>query len=137
MDTWNSFKFDEHCAKLDISKIEECVEKDTFNLTDVITGAHYGFSNSSENSSSFFWTQDFTEANMGKQYTLKPRRTLLSNNLDDVLVTHLGVGRNLNFAIFVHDENFFLVSRNPLGPNNMLFMKRPFKNFYLDKSCKM
>ena len=135
MATWDSFKFDEHCAKLDTSTIKECVEKDTFNLTDIVRSAHYGLSNSSENSSSLFWTQDFTEANMGKQYTLKPRRTLLTNNPDDVLVTLLG--RDLNFAIFVHDENFFLVSRNPLGPNNMLFMKRPFKNFYLDKSCKM
>ena len=75
---------------------------------------------------------------MGKQYTLKPRRTLLTNSPDDVLVTLLGKNRAIfAFAIFVHDENFFLVSRNPLGPNNMLFMKRPFKNFYLDKSCKM
>ena len=135
MDTWNSFKFDEHCAKLNTTTIEECVELDTYHETDLVKGAHYGLSNSSGKSSSLLWTQDFTEANMGKQYTLKPRRTLLTNNPDDVLVTLLG--RDLNFAIFVHDENFFLVSRNPLGPNNMLFMKRPFKNFYLDKSCKM
>ena len=133
MATWDSFKFDEHCAKLDTSTIKECVEKDTFNLTDIVRSAHYGLSNSSENSSSLFWTQDFTEANMGKQYTLKPRRTLLTNSPDDVLVTLLGKNRNIfAFAIFVHDENFFLVSRNPLGPNNMLLMKRPFQNFYLD-----
>ena len=134
MDTWDSFKFDEHCKKLNTTTIEECVELDTYHLTDLVKGAHYGLSNSSEESSSLLWTQDFTEANMGKQFTLKPRRTLLTNSPDDVLVTLLGprLGGNLSYAIFVHDENFFLVSRNPLGPNNMLLMKAPFKNFYLD-----
>ena len=130
MNAWNSFRLDEHCAKLNTESFEDCVEEDTFNLTDVVRGAHYSHSNISNNSSSFFWTQDLTAANMGKHHTLKFRKTLLTSNHDDMLITHLG--RNLSFAIFVHDEIFFLVSRNPLGPNNMLFMKRPFKNFYLD-----
>ena len=132
LDTWHSFKFDEHCAKLNTTSFEACVEEDTFNLTDVVRGVHY----SSNNSSSFFWTQDLTATNMGKHHTLKSGKALLTSTPDDMLITHLGL--NLSFAVFVHDENFFVTNMNPLGPpSNMQFFKPPFKNFYLDKSCKM
>ena len=135
LDTWNTFKFDEHCAKLNTTSIEECVELDTFHLTDVIKSAQYGYS-SSKNSSSFFWTQDLTEANMGKHFTLKSKKALLPNTPDDFLM--ISLHKNISFAVSVHDKNFFLVNFNPLGPpSNLIFFKQPFENFFLDSSCKM
>ena len=125
-----------------VKSIEDCVEKDTFHLADVVKGAQYGFSSSndshssSKNSSTLFWTQDFTVANMGKQFTLESQKALLTSSPGDMLITFLD--KKLSFAIFVHDENFFLVNMNPLGPpSNMLIFKQPFGNFYLDSSCKM
>ena len=130
LDTRNSFKFDEHCKKLGMTTIEDCIEKDTFDLTDVVKGVKYGFSNSN-NSPSFCWTQDFTDAKMGKHHTLKSRKTQLTRTPDDLLITFLR--KNLSFAVFVHDENFFVVNINPLGPpSNMLYFTPPIKNSYLD-----
>ena len=43
--TWNSFKFDEHFAKLKTTTIEKCVENDTFHSTDVVKSAQYVLSN--------------------------------------------------------------------------------------------
>ena len=123
-----------------VKSIEDCVEKDTFHLADVVKGAQYGFSGSndshSSSKSSLFLTQDLTAANMGKHFTVNSQKALLTSSPDDMLITFLD--RNLSFAIFVHDENFFLVNMNPLGPpSNMLIFKQPFGNFYLDSSCKM
>ena len=130
LDNRNSFKFDEHCAILGGTTIEDCIEKDTFDLADVVKDAKYGFSNSN-NSPSFFWTEDFTDAKMGKHHTLKSRKTQLTRTPDDMLITFLH--KNLSFAVFVHDENFFVVNLNPLGPPiNMLYLTQPITNSYLD-----
>ena len=139
-ESWSSFKFDEHCSKLNMTTIEDCVEFDTYNLTDIVKAAGYGlthFDDSSPlNSPDLFWTEDLTAANMGKQFRLKSKKTHLTNSKDDMLITFL---HNLtNFAVFVHAENFFQVNMNPLGPpSNMLFLKQPFENIYLEISCKM
>ena len=42
LDTWNSFKINEHCAELDMTTIEDCVENDTFHLTVVVKNAQFG-----------------------------------------------------------------------------------------------
>ena len=71
-DSRASFKFDEHCAKLNMT-IEECIESETYHLTDVVKGAGYGPSQSGKsnslNSSNLFWTQDLTATKMGKHFT--------------------------------------------------------------------
>ena len=130
LDTRNLFKFDEHCARLNMTTIEDCIEKDTFDLADVVKGAKYGLSNIND-SSSFFWTQDFTDAKMGKHHTLKSRKAQLTRTPDDMLIIFLH--KKLSFTVFVHDENFFVINMNPLGPpSNMLYFTPPIKNSYLD-----
>ena len=136
LDSWASFKFDEHCAKLNMTTIEECIENDTYHLTDVMKGAGYGMDSSPLNSSTLFWTQDLTTPNMGKHFKFKSQKGVLTSNNEDLLVTFLQ--KNVSPSVFVHDENFFLVNINPLGPpSNQQFFKQPFKSFYLDYSCKM
>ena len=56
LDTWNSFKFDEHCAKLKTTTIEKCVENDTFHSTDVVKSAQYVLSNNINSTNSSAWT---------------------------------------------------------------------------------
>ena len=128
LDGWNSFKLDEHCAKLNETKIEECIERDTYQLTDVLKSAQYGFSSKYEwhatplNSSVFFWTRDLTSSNAGRHFTLKLKPS------DDMFLMFLH--KNLTFVICVHDEDFFLVNVNPLGPpNNCKFYKHPYEKF--------
>lgn len=140
LDSWASFKFDEHCAKLNMTTIDGCVENGTYHLTDVIKGAQYGLSKNDDssplNSSTLFWTQDLTTPIMGKHFKLKSQKTRLRSTNDDLLITFLR--KNLSFAVFVHDDNFFVVNINPLGPpSNMIFVKQPFESLYLDYSCKM
>ena len=113
-----------------MTTIEDCIEKDTFDLADVVKGAKYGLSNIND-SSSFFWIQDFTDAKMGKHHTLKSRKAQLTRTPDDMLIIFLR--KKLSFTVFVHDENFFVINMNPLGPpSNMLYFTPPIKNSYLD-----
>ena len=138
--TWARLKFDEHCAKLNIITIEECIKNDTYHLTDVVKGAQFGPSQYDEsnplNSSALFWTEDLTTPNLGKHFKLKFQKELLTSSNEDLLVMFLR--KNMSFTVFVHDENFFLVNINPLGPpSNQQWFKQPSQSFYLDLSCKM
>ena len=128
LDSWNSFRIDEHCAKLDKTNFEECFERDSYHLTDVVKSAQSGYSSKNEwhtsplNASVLFWTQDLTATNMGRHFTLKPK------TIDDMFLMFLH--KNLTFFICVHYENFFLVNTNPLGPpSNCKFYKHPYEKF--------
>ena len=99
-DGWNSFRLDEHCAKLNETKIEECVKRDTYQLSDVVKSGQYGFSSNYEwhstplNSSVSFWTQDLTSTNAGSHFTLKLKPS------EDMFLMFLH--KNLTFVICVH-----------------------------------
>ena len=137
-DTWASFHFEEHCSSIGISSLEECVEQDTYILTDIVKGAQFGSANndwilSPLNSSLLIWNEALTKSSLGKYFTLKPKRN------DEILLMFLK--KDLDYLICVHDPEFFLVNVNHMGPpTNCRFYKH--KNFhkfaiYLENACKM
>ena len=136
-DTFASFHFEEHCSSIGISSLEECIEQDTYNLTDIVKGAQFGYANndwisSPLNSSLLMRNEALAKSSLGKYFTLK----LVRN--DEMLMF---LQKDLDYLICVHDPDFFLVNMNPMGlPANCRFYKH--KNFhkfaiYLNNACKM
>ena len=136
-DTWASFHFEEHCSSIGISSLKECIKQDTYNLTDIVKGAQFGYANndwisSPLNSSLLMRNEALAKSSLGKYFTLK----LVRN--DEMLMF---LQKDLDYLICVHDPDFFLVNMNPMGlPANCRFYKH--KNFhkfaiYLNNACKM
>ena len=113
-----TFDLFDHCNSINISDIETCVSTDTFNLTDFLKTARLGWTDQTttkdflDESSSSFWTKDFTSHYLGTLFTLKPSRTISKNN-SDVIAFHFDA--SFTYSMLIHDENFFLVNFNPLG----------------------
>ena len=129
LDTWTTFSLYDHCEELNKSNIQTCIQTDSYSFSEVIKGAHYG---PSSNYSKLSWTEDMQAPFMGRLYTLKsPKKVLKPSLAEDMLKIILQ--KHSNYAIFVHDEDFFLANTNPLGPpNNGMIMTEPIKNFYID-----
>ena len=112
---WKSFEIFQHCAEINLT-IEECVQKDTIELTDFLKDVRFGdepnVSVSVLNSSLF--KEDVTVTPWGRHFTFKYSRTMTQDAEKDCLKFVLD--RNFTFNVFVHDEDFFLHNFNPLGP---------------------
>ena len=137
-DTFASFHFEEHCSSIGISSLKECIELDTYNLTDIVKGAKFGSDNndwisSPLNSSLLMRNEALAKSSLGKYFTLKPKRN------DEIRLMFLQ--KDLDYLICVHDPNFFLVNMNPMGPpiNCRFYKHKNVHKFaiYLDNVCKM
>ena len=108
-----TFDLFDHCNSINISDIETCVSTDTFNLTDFLKTARLGFTDQTttkdflDESSSSFWTKDFTTHYLGTFFTLKPSITI-SKNHSDVIAFYFNA--SFTYSVLIHDDNFFLVN---------------------------
>ena len=80
-----TFDLFDHCNSINISDIETCVSTDTFNLTDFLKTARLGWTDQTttkdflDESSSSFWTKDFTSHYLGTLFTLHYRLKLIKS----------------------------------------------------------
>ena len=105
-----NFRIGDHCKE----NIESCIEEDTFSFNDFILGARFGPTSAMDmlmNKS--FWTEDLTFTSTGRYYTFKVQKNITHSN-DDYLIFILNTSTVA--AIHVHDEKYFLMNSNPLGP---------------------
>ena len=132
---WYKFVLYEHCERINMT-IEQCIHKDSIQLTDFLADARIEKTiNSSSSvllnlsSASAYWREDMTATAFGKYFTFKsPKSTALNQ---DYCMTFILV-RNFTFVVFVHDEDFFLNNANPWGPpiNYWTFEGPSQKNHY-------
>ena len=110
--TSNNFRIGDHCK--DTENFEGCIEEDTFSLNDFIVGARFGsLSPVDMLMNNSFWTEDLTYTSAGRYYTFKIDKKITHAN-EDYLVFILNT--STVGAIHVHDEKYFLMNSNPLGP---------------------
>ena len=114
---FEDFDLFDHCNSLNMTDIETCVVNDTFSKTDFLFAARLGFTEQTttrdflDESSSSFWTEDFTIPFLGRHFTLKPSVTI-SKNHSDVIAFYIDAGFS---HVQLHDENFFVFNQNPLA----------------------
>ena len=109
-----NFKIVDQCERYD-DDIQQCVLDETFGLNELIVGARFGYETPVDmlmNSS--FWTEDLTHTSTGRYFTFTIKNRKLTPATKDYLVFVLN--KSTVSEIHVHDENFFLLNSNPLGP---------------------
>ena len=132
---WYNFVLYEHCERINMT-IEQCVQKDSFKLTDFLEDARIEKAMNSSvsvflnlSSASADWGEDMTATAFGKYFTFKPPKFTTLNQ--DSCMNFILL-RNFTYNAFVHDEDFFVNNANPLGPpvNYWIFEGPSQKNHY-------
>ena len=121
---YRTFSMFQHCQTLNFSDMDACKMNDTIGLGDFLDSLRRGVFEEtstyiSNSSSSATWTEDMTFTYIGRFFTLK-RSTPMKPDPEDALVFY--VNPSFEYFIWVHDENFFLVNRNPFGLPNQLWI---------------
>ena len=101
--------------------VDDCLKQDSFGLAEILVEAKYIGINKNysapillnSSASSSFWKEDMSISGFGRYFTLKSLKNVTQNE-EDCLAFILS--RNFSYFVFVHDEDFFLYSVNPLGP---------------------
>ena len=115
---WQSFDLLDHCMGINMT-VDNCIKEDSFELTDFLVAKFIGINKNYSapivfnSSSPSFWKEDMSLSGYGRHFTLKSLKNITQNE-EDCLAFILS--RNFSFFVFVHDEDFFLFSVNPLGP---------------------
>ena len=132
---WYNFVLYEHCERINMT-IEQCIQKDSFKLTDFLADARIEKAINSSvsvflnlSSASALWEEDMTATAFGKYFTFKPPKF---TTLNQESCMNFQLLRNFTYTVFVHDEDFFVNNANPLGPpvNYLTFEGRTQKNHY-------
>ena len=105
-----------HCGEA--SDIEKCIEDETFMKTEAYKNVLLGFSSQTSLESPSLVTVDFTSTFRGRSYTLD-----FNQKIDpDEAATQLFLSFENwnNYALYIHDKNYFLLNDNPYGlPSNV------------------
>ena len=97
-----------------ISSIEDCLEENTLNRSELLKGVDLGFYRKKDIFlSQEFLSEDFTSVWAGIYFTLNLPLQIGPNYSQDQLF--LGLHTNLTFTVFVHDPGYFLFNLNPIA----------------------
>ena len=93
--------------------IEDCIEENTLNLSDIIKSSHLGFTRQKKISlTQEFVREDFTSVWAGRYYTLNLPMKIGPNSTYQFF---LGLNSNLTCSVFVHDPKYFIFNFNPIA----------------------
>ena len=98
----------------DATDVEECILTKTFNRTEVVHDVLLGYMTrkslvTDENP----WIEDFTRSLQGRCYTLNiPQRIGPDGNKERLFLL---LSKELDYQIFIHDPEYFLMNTNPVG----------------------
>ena len=107
-----NFRISDHCK--DFDDIKGCIEEDTFSFNDYIVGARFGPTSPVDMlMNKTFWSEDLTYTSAGRYYTFKINKNLTHADADYLMFI---LNTSTVAAIHVHDEKYFLLNGNPLGP---------------------
>ena len=120
---WQNFELYEHCKRINMT-IDQCIHNDSIRLTDFLANAkierNFDYDSAATpllllniSASSAYWREDMTWTALGKYFTFKAPKSIALKQ--DYCMTFVLV-KNFTFFVFVHDEDFFILTVNPLGP---------------------
>ena len=105
----------------------ECIKEKTFELGEAIEDAYLWYS-AKETTSLMdprFWTTHFTSMKFGRGYTLR----FGWNSSADYDQIYLLLSHSMEYTIFIHDHEYFLVSENPLALSTLYVAFNPNQTF--------
>ena len=106
----------DHCQEINQPDLENCISNDSFALTDFLKTASFKLAVSSFGKlNKSQWSEDILQASNGKMFTWNPQR-IITRHWEDFIF--LSVYRNLNYYIFIHDIDFYIISSSPRGVTN-------------------
>ena len=120
----------DHCKEINLTDVEHCIAKNSFELTDFMTTATFKLSPSTVGElDKTSWTEDVGETPDGRIFTWNPQR-IITPDLEDIVF--LSVYKNFTYFIFVHDIDFYIIGTNPLGatPAFWTFNGKTMQNHY-------
>ena len=103
-------------------EIIDCIEDRALNLTIALKYLTKGVQKDKSVPEEHFWTKEFSHTSLGICSTVKPPFSLGTTLMEAIWI---GLNESYNFAIFVHDPNFFLINYNPSLPLNCLQLHAP------------
>ena len=143
---WKTFDLFNHCQALN-KTVEDCIKEDSFALEDFLVEAKYIGVNGNYNppitfnsSDPSLWKEELSLAGYGRHFTFKSLKNITQNEEDCLAFTF---AKNFSYAVFVHDEDFFLYNVNPLGTStkswrfNGATEKNHFQEMTLTKHKKL
>ena len=105
--------------------ITDCIEKQTYNLSEIVTGVDLGFWRFSNKVEDVNWKEDFAHSYAGRTYTLELSLKLRVVGLQeedqsDIAyynkrsrnILNIGLQENLSYELFIHDPKYFYVTTN-------------------------
>ena len=138
---WQSFDLVDHCMGINMT-VDDCMKEDSFELADFLKEVKYIGVNRNytapillDSSSPLLWKEDMSLAGYGRHFTFLSLKNVTQNEEDCLAFI---MARNFSFDVFVHDEDFFLYSVNPLGPpSNFWQIENSSKNHYQEVTLTM
>ena len=98
----------------DAEDVEGCILKKTFDRAEVVQDVLLGYmtrkSLVNENNP---WIEDFTRSLQGRCYTLNIPQRIGPNGNEERLF--LLLSQDLDYQVFIHDTNYFVMNTNPVG----------------------
>ena len=115
-----------HCENA-TGTLLKCVEENTFGLNETIHSAHLWHSKDKTTplAGSKVWKTHLTSMEFGRGYTMR----FDWNSSADYDQVYLLLNQSLEYTIFIHDHNYFLVSRNPLAMPTLYVTFNPNQTF--------
>ena len=116
-----------HQCKKFSHNLVECIQEKTFGFSEVVKDAFLWFNGNEviPLKEPDFWTTHFTSMKFGRGYTLRFDWNS-SSEYDQVF---LYLNRSLQYTIFIHDLEYFLVSQNPLTMPTVSVTLNPNQTF--------
>ena len=98
------------------ASIEDCIEENTRNGSEILKRAIVGYTLNKEiNLTQEILKEDFTNSWSGRYYTLNLDTKIGPNVDDDMLFLELKANVKLEYTIFLHDPKYFLFNENPIA----------------------
>ena len=116
---WYKFAVLEHCERINMT-LEQCIRSDTMKLDDFLIDIQIRKNFDTEappllnkSTSSAYWKEGMTATAFGRYFTFKAPKSITLNQ--EYCMTFVLV-KNFTIIVYVHDEDFFFNTANPLGP---------------------
>ena len=93
----------------ELNQTVNCIDRQTFNFSEVLEEAHSGDESRRNISTSQFWREDFSNFEIGKTLTL-------NNSFEigkDSRPLEISLKKSQNYTILIHDPQYFLHTSNP------------------------
>ena len=88
-----------------------CIEESTYDLSEISQSVNLGLPGGFSNDINYSWVEDFRFF-FGRTYTLSLNKKLRYDSSPEGFL-RIGLERNLDYYIFIHDLKYFYVTENP------------------------